>query len=239
MIKSRNVTFKQLKALFQEVAEQQKDLVRRFQETDRQFKETDKKFQETDRQFKETDKKFQETDRQFKETDRQFKETDKKFQETDRQFKETDKKFQETDRKIGKLGSRLGDLIEHLAASNIVEKFQELGYSFTHTSRDHILKDERRRYAEIDILLENGEYALAVEVKSLFTLGDVKDHLKRMEILRAYAEGHEDKRRYIGAIAGALVNEGAKDFALTSGFYVIEQSGDTVRIKRPVQVKTW
>ncbi|MDR2485995.1 MAG: hypothetical protein LBD55_11475 [Treponema sp.] len=183
MIKSRNVTFKQLKALFKEVAEQQKDLVRRFKETDRQFKETD--------------------------------------------------------RKIGKLGSRLGDLIEHLAASNIVEKFQELGYSFTHTSRDHILKDERRRYAEIDILLENGEYALAVEVKSLFALADVKEHLKRMEILRAYADGRQDKRRYIGAIAGALVNEDAKDFALTSGFYVIEQSGDTVRIKHPVQVKTW
>ena len=204
MIKSRNVTFKQLKALFQEVAEQQKDLVRRFQETDKQFKETDKK-----------------------------------FQETDKQFKETDKKFQETDRKIGKLGSRLGDLIEHLAASNMVEKFQELGYSFTHTSRNHILKDEHRRYAEIDILLENGEYALAVEVKSLFTLADVKEHLKRMEILRGYADGRQDKRRYIGAIAGALVNEDARDFALTSGFYVIEQSGDTVRIKRPVQVKTW
>ena len=225
MIKSRNVTFKQLKALFQEVAEQQKDLVRRFQETDRQFKETDK-------QFKETDKKFQETDKQFKETD-------KKFQETDKQFKETDKKFQETDRKIGKLGSRLGDLIEHLAASNMVEKFQELGYSFTHTSRNHILKDEHRRYAEIDILLENGEYALAVEVKSLFTLADVKEHLKRMEILRGYADGRQDKRRYIGAIAGALINEDARDFALTSGFYVIEQSGDTVRIKRPVHVKTW
>jgi hypothetical protein len=36
--------------------------------------------------------------------------------------------------------------------------------------------------------LENGDFAMVVEVKSLLTLGDVKDHIKRMETLGRYAD---------------------------------------------------
>jgi hypothetical protein len=141
---------------------------------------------------------------------------------------------------LGKLGNRLGELIEHLTASNIIEKFQDLGYCFTRISRDHRLKDANKRVlAEIDILLENGEYAMVVEVKSVLTVTDVKEHVRRMTILRQHADEHNDKRIYVSAITGALIANEARTFALESGFYVIEQSGDTVRIKAPEQVKRW
>jgi hypothetical protein len=191
------------------------------------FRETDRKFQETDRQFKETDRKFQETDRKFQETDR-------RFQETDRQFKETDRKLQETDRKIGKLGGRFGELIEHLVAPNMLEKFNKLGYDFGKIGLDVCFKDTKLSLAaEVDILLENGDVALAAEVKSKLTISDVKDHIERMGKLRSYADEHKDRRKLLGAVAGAIVPDGVKSFALKNGFYVLQQAGDTVKIDIP------
>jgi hypothetical protein len=169
-----------------------------------------------------------------------FQETDRKFQETDRKFQETREQMKETDRKISKLGSRIGQLIEHLAASNILEKFKGLGYDFTRISRNHSIDDEQGRFlAEIDLLLENGDCAMVVEVKSMLTRSDVKEHLKRLRTLRSYADKHRDTRKYAGAVAGALINKNARDYALESGMYVIEQSGDTVQITAPEKLSFW
>jgi hypothetical protein len=86
---------------------------------------------------------------------------------------------------------------------------------------------------EVDILLEDGEEALAVEVKSKLSIDDVREHAQRMEKLRRYADGHRDRRRLVGAVAGAIIGEGVQAFALKNGFYVISQAGDTVKIDVP------
>jgi hypothetical protein len=214
--------------------EQVREINRLFKETDRQFKETDRQFRETDRQFKETDRQFKETDRKFQETDRQFKETDRKFQETDRQFKETDRQLKETDRKISQLGDRIGELVEHLMSANIVEKFNRLGYAFGRVNPNARFFDVRHELvAEVDMLLENGDVALAVEVKTKLTTNDIAGHVDRMKRVRRYADEHGDRRRLIGAVAGAIMSDGAKRFALKKGFYVIEQSGEAVKIDAP------
>jgi hypothetical protein len=177
---------------------------------------------------------FQETDRKFQETDHKFQETDHKFQETDRKFQETDRKFQETDRKIGKLGSRIGDLVEELIVPNILEKFNRLGYVFGKVAPNVRYSDGRGQIiAEVDILLENGDTVLAVEVKTNLTDSDVRDHVTRMGKLQRYAKAHQDKRKLIGAVAGAIASEEVKAFAVKQGFFVLEQSGDTVRINVP------
>jgi hypothetical protein len=163
-----------------------------------------------------------------------FQDTDRKFRETDRQFKETDRKFQETDWKISKLGSRIGDLVEELIVPNILEKFNKLGYVFGKVAPNVRYSDSRGRIvAEVDILLENGDTVLAVEVKTNLTDNDVRDHVARMEKLRCYADEHQDKRRLLGAVAGAIATEEVKGFAVKKGFFVLEQSGDMVRISVP------
>jgi hypothetical protein len=58
-----------------------------------------------------------------------------------------------------------------------------------------------------------------------------------MEKLRQYADEHGDRRRLLGAVAGAIASEGAKTFAIRKGFFVLEQSGDTVRINVPRDFK--
>jgi hypothetical protein len=189
---------------------------------------------ETDRIVKETARRMEETNRRMEETDRQMKETDRKMQETDRRMKETDRQMKETDRKISKLGGRFGDLVEHLVAPNLMEKFNALGYSFGRTSLNTVFKNpDGSVAAEVDVLLENGDIVLVVEIKANLTIADVRDHIERMEKLRRYADAHGDKRQLLGAAAGAIISEGVKAFALKNGLYVLEQTGDTVKIAVP------
>jgi hypothetical protein len=74
---------------------------------------------------------------------------------------------------------------------------------------------------------------MAVEVKTQANIHDVRDHVERMEKLRQYFDAHEDRRKIYGALAAALLPENVRDFALKQGFYVIQQSGDTVTIEKP------
>ncbi|MDR0760724.1 MAG: restriction endonuclease, SacI family [Treponema sp.] len=164
------------------------------------------------------------------------------FQETDRRIKETNRQIKETDRKISKLGSRIGDLVEELFFPNIWEKFNQLGYVFGKAASEVRYNDAQGRFiAEVDILLENGDAVLAVEVKTKLTDSDVRDHVRRMENLRRYADEHQDSRKLLGAVAGAIAPEDVKAFAVKNGFFVLEQSGDTVRISVPegFEPKVW
>ena len=175
---------------------------------------------------------FQETAEEQKETRRQMKEYAEWQKETDRQIKEATRQMM---KEVGKLGNRFGELVEHLVAPNIRKKFNELGFCFTKSAMDVEISDPRnsKTDTEVDILLENGDIVVAVEVKSKPKEKDVNDHVKRMEILRRHADDKQDKRRYQGAIAGAIITKAARDYILKKGFYVIEQTGDTVQINIP------
>jgi predicted AAA+ superfamily ATPase len=175
----------------------------------------------------------------FQETDRQIKAYAEKW-EKDREEREKDREeweliHKETQRAMGKLGNRFGELVEHLVAPNIKEKFNKLGFCFTRSARDAVFDDPKdtENCTEVDILLENGDIVIAVEVKSKPDDKDVIKHIRRLEILRNHADKKQDKRRYQGAIAGAIINADVRNFILKNGFYVIEQSGDTVQINIP------
>jgi hypothetical protein len=189
--------------------------------------------------FQETGQKMRETDRFIRDltvkTDRQIKDLTEK---TDRQIKEmaekAEQQFKRTDRQIGELGNRFGELAEHLVTPNIAEKFRALNYTFTKAGPDVEFFDrEGKALTEVDVWLENGEFVMAVEVKSHLRKRDLDDHIRRMDILRRYLDERGDTRKLIGAVAGAIVRPELKSRALGEGFYVIEQSGDTVKIEAP------
>jgi hypothetical protein len=142
--------------------------------------------------------------------------------------------MKETDRKIGELGNRFGELAEHLVAPNIKEKFKTLGFIFEKISQNVVISDSKGKCCtEIDILLENGDIVIVVEVKSRPKQKDVDKHINRMEILRQRADTKSDKRKYRGGIAGAIRDEEARSYSHEAVFYVIEQTGDTVKISIP------
>jgi hypothetical protein len=150
-------------------------------------------------------------------------------------FQKTREQMKETDRKIGELGNRFGELAEHLVLPGIMKKFNALGMTFSRTSQHLDIHDDEDPYtgAEIDILLENGEIAIAVEVKSKTAFKDVDRHRERMAVLRRWADRHHDTRKLLGAVAGAITTKEVRAYALKAGFYVIVQSGDTVAIDVP------
>jgi hypothetical protein len=129
----------------------------------------------------------------------------------------------------------LGIVVEHLVLSNIKEKFNALGYVFTKTGIDIRIEDKDKKIiAEVDALLENGEYVLAIEVKTQLRVEHINEHIERMEKLRRYADDRGDTRKFLGAVAGAVVADNVKVYAQKKGFYMILQSGDTVTIEPPI-----
>jgi len=149
--------------------------------------------------------------------------------------KETDRIVQDVGKRMGYMDSRLGEIAEHLVAPGILKKFNEMGFNFTRSSKSVKIKekDGPKTIAEIDILLENGDIVIAVEVKSKPNVGDIEDHIERMKKLRLDADQRNDKRKYCGAIAAAVMGENIRRLILETGFYVIEQTGDTMKINVP------
>jgi hypothetical protein len=48
-----------------------------------------------------------------------------------------------------------------------------------------------------------------------------------------YANLHGDKRTFLGAVAGVVVTDELKDYALNQGFFVIEPVGENLNITPP------
>jgi chromosome segregation ATPase len=168
------------------------------------------------------------------------KETEERLKKLDAFVEETSRIVRETTSKMGKLDKRFGEVVEHLVAPNIVEQFNELGYHFNTNYRTNLdISENDQLVSEVDILLENRKTVAVVEVKAKPTKHDIRRHLKRMQIVRRwYCEQYPNiDKDFIGAVAGAVFPEHVKQFAIENGFYVITQTGDTVKIDVPEDFK--
>jgi predicted AAA+ superfamily ATPase len=136
---------------------------------------------------------------------------------------------------MGGLHRKFGNLAEHLVAPGISKRFNEMGYHFAGVSPGgyRVEDGQGRTLTQIDILLENGETIIAVEVKANPAKKDINHHIKRLEILRASRQSLNDQRKILGAIAGAIYEDDVKEAVREAGFFVIEQSGDTMKIDMP------
>jgi len=155
--------------------------------------------------------------------------------ESERQMVELRKQMRETSERMGYLNNRFGEMAEHLVAPGIAEKFNELGCHFDGIAEGgyRIFGEKGKVIAEIDLLLENGECLMAVEVKVKPKIKDIEHHIKRLEILREHRSKKNDSRKIFGAVAGAVFDTAEKKAVIDAGLYVIEQTGDTMKIAIP------
>ena len=112
---------------------------------------------------------------------------------------------------------------------SVWNKFNALGYDFT-KGGNYRFKESGQVLAEVDIFLENGDYAMPIEVKLDLTTDDVDEHLERIDKVRLYMDEHGDNRKLLGAVAGGIVPESVKRYAQKKGLYVLVQSGESVNI---------
>jgi len=138
--------------------------------------------------------------------------------------------IRETQKNIGGLNNSLGSMVEHILTPGLPKKFKKFGYSFTRIAG---YKYATGVWAQIDGMLENGTQAMAVEVKMTLRQSDIDDHILRMEKIRKFADEHGDKRQFIGAIAAIITDEPTKNYALKKGLFVIEPSGEDVKVTKP------
>ena len=86
---------------------------------------------------------------------------------------------------------------------------------------------------EVDIMLENSDKAMLIEAKTKLTEERIDKHILRLEKMRKYANLHGDKRIFLGAVAGIVVTDEVREYALSQGFYFIEYAGENFYITAP------
>jgi len=171
---------------------------------------------------------FRDTDRRMKETDERMKETDKIVKETSEQVKETSKKVEQLNETVNALTGKWGKFVEGLVEPSAVRMFKERGIEVERTStRNRIRKNGTEM--EIDIIVENNEYVVAIEVKSTLKVEDVNEHLEILSRFREFFPRFKNQK-LIGAVAGIVMEEGADRYAYRRGLFVIGQTGETVKI---------
>ncbi|MDR1468941.1 MAG: hypothetical protein LBT00_06575 [Spirochaetaceae bacterium] len=168
-------------------------------------------------------------------------ETEAAMKEVRKAHAETEVALKETQRIVGDLGNKFGDEAECTLVPGLQEKFKQFNFDFDTISRNRKIKNKEYDIrAEVDAFLENGTQAMAVEVQAKLQKADVDSHVERMEKLRKYADLRGDKRAYFGAMAATVVAEKERDYALENGFYVIEPSGEDVKVTKPeANPKIW
>jgi archaellum component FlaC len=165
------------------------------------------------------------------ETDRIVKENAESLKETERILKEQGESI---NTRIGSLTNLFGDVTESMIAPKICEKFEEFGFSFLRANPNVRFNDRANGLSfEVDIMLENGEKAMLIEAKTKQTIERIDKHILRLEKMHKYANLHGDKRIFLGAVAGIVVTDEIRDYALSQGFYFIEYSGENFYITSP------
>jgi len=154
--------------------------------------------------------------------------------ETALQMKETDRRIDEIGRNLGDFTNNFGDVVEYMIAPNLLEKFNDLGYDFQEASNKVKVRDKKNNLKfEIDVFLQNGDIAMLVEIKSKLLISDINDHIERLNKMRKYADLRGDNRHFIGAVAGIVVEEKEREYALKQGFFLIEPTGENFYITCP------
>jgi len=102
-----------------------------------------------------------------------------------------------------------------MIAPNLKEKFRELRLKFHQASPDVVFSDDDdNTLFEVDVLLQNGDKAMLVEIKTTLTTEDVKDHIERLEKMQKYADLRGEKRVFLRAVARIVMTTNVKKYAL-------------------------
>lgn len=141
------------------------------------------------------------------------------------------KSRKEFDKKIGELTGTLGKFVEGLVKPKLLEMFREKGVDVTDVLHNIEIHDAKgQKETQIDLLLINATYSIAVEVKTTLNVEGVNEHLKRLDKLQKHPKRYVKGTILLGAVAGMVIQEDADKYAYKKGLYVLKQKGEIVEI---------
>ncbi|GHV67425.1 hypothetical protein FACS1894199_12890 [Bacteroidia bacterium] len=177
------------------------------------------------------DKRFREYDKRRKEESAEWHASWKKLEEYQAKVS---KEISEMSKNLGGLGLRIGEIMETLLAAGSWEKFKEYNYDFERAYQRVGIYNGKARLTDVDILLSNGKYAMAVEVKNtLNRFNDVDDHVERLDLLMQYPPAEIKEKKVMGAMACGVVDDRVRDYAFSKGLFVLELTGDAADLATP------
>jgi hypothetical protein len=240
----RGLTFEQVWAGIQELGKKYDAIFEREakEREERQEREAKERQEREEREAKERQEREEREAKERQEREERQKVVEERLKKLDAFVEKTNRSVGEMNGKVGNLDHRFGELIEHLVAPGIAQRFNQLGYHFDDVTHPFSRKYKKNGIviAQVDVLLENQDARLIIEVKAKPNLDDIQKLLGKMEIIRQYyceQEPVPPHKKLIGALAGAIFPKNIKQFAIENGFYVITQSGDTVKIDVPEDFK--
>jgi Holliday junction resolvase-like predicted endonuclease len=151
------------------------------------------------------------------------------MRETDRKMREVFARFDNLSRRFGDLGNRLGEFVEAMVEPALVDLFRARGLDVSEVHR-RVTSRRGGERIEIDLLVVDGDTAVAVECKSRLTKEEVERHVERMNKFKRLLPRYADMRVH-GAVAGMVVDEDAIEAAQAAGLWVLAQSGETVALR--------
>jgi hypothetical protein len=201
---------------------------------ERSEKEWEKIRRDREHEQERRERAWEKREKDWAELRAQSEELKRSMAETDRQVQKTTLEVEKLTKQMGGLHRSLGELIETLVASRLWEKFSGYPYNFSQGHQRVGVHDEKGvRRTEVDIMLTDGEWAMAVEVKREPDEKDVDYHLKRMELVRKYPPAVAKGKKLLGAMAGGVVSPDVRQYAHQAGLFVLELNGDNVALVPP------
>jgi hypothetical protein len=168
-------------------------------------------------------------------------EADRRLAENAKQMAETDKRLDNLAKQVGKITDTLGNFAEHQVRPKVLQLFKEQGIYLDEIYPNIVVKKDDVFIMEIDILLVNTIYSVAVEVKNTLQQKDVEEHIRRLGKLQDFSHRLLKGTTLYGAVAGMIVAQEVVDFAIANGLYVIVPSGENVEIanKASFEPRKW
>jgi hypothetical protein len=174
------------------------------------------------------EKRSQELEKQFQESKAEH---DRMIADLNKVFEKMAARVDRVTQNVGGLNRSIGELIETLIAAQLWEKFAAYPYQLKRAYRRVPIYDKQNiSRTEIDILLSDTEWCMAVEVKREADNKDVDHHLWRMGLIRQYPPLEVMGKRMLGAIAGGVVPPDTAAYAHKAGFFVLTLSGESVAL---------
>ena len=172
--------------------------------------------------------------------DRERKEREIAKKEFDRELKASRNEF---NKKLGELTGTWGKFVTEMVTPKLVEMFQQRNIPIETTMEKIKGFIGKQEYYEIDLLLINTKYAVAVEVKSTLNIASVDEHLDRLQKIQKICPKRVDLKgmSVYGAVAGMIIDEKADKYAYRNGLFVLRQKGNIVEIvnDKKFEPKEW
>ena len=173
-----------------------------------------------------------------------FAESDRRFQENLKKSSlQWDKKMAQTNKQIAELGDTLGRFAEHQVKEDLVNKFNKYGIPVHSYTTHFVQRNDVGEFAyEVDILLYNTEYVVAIEVKNQLKKDDIDEHIQRMKKLQEYPLPDTKGKSLLAGVACMIAAEGLDKYAESKGLFFIKPSGENIKIinsKKTFKPRAW